>query len=109
MSESLSATDIVLILGAVGVLVGVVGTWAVAVINALNRTVHKVDDIATRTAVIEGHVNSAATAALSKERASQTEIDRLHELVADQKQVAALLAQQVSAGTDKPAKKATER
>ena len=87
-----TATELVTLLAALGGLVAGIGAVIVNVIVA-SRTSAKVDGIATTTKVIEGHVNSSATAAAALIASSERERLELRRQLADQKETAALLAQ----------------
>jgi len=75
-------------------LIGAIFTGIVSVINALkNRRVEDgVEAVRRTTAVIEGHVNSASTAAKGREEAARKEIEVLTATIADLKATAVALA-----------------
>ena len=74
------------------VLVPIIGTVVVNIIIAL-KTNDKISEVSAKADVITGHVNSAATAANAKIDAMEKEIIALKQLVVDDKEKAALLAQ----------------
>ena len=94
----MNTTDIILIIGAVGTLVGVIGGVIVKIIEAkMNRTLIPVKEqmavVATKTDVILGHVNSAATRDAGIIAAKDVQIRLQQQIIDEQKQTAALLAQ----------------
>lgn len=74
------------------ILVPIVATAIVQIIVAL-KTSSKISEINTKADVITGHVNSAATAATAKITALQAEVASLRQVISDDKEKAALLAQ----------------
>lgn len=92
-----TASDILAIITAVGVLVGLIGTNIVNVVVSM-RTSKEVAKVASKTDVIEGHVNSAASASAAQIEALLKEVRTLTAQLAD-KEKAAALAQQALATT----------
>lgn len=97
--EAFTAPVIVALLAGVAALVTALGTAVASVIVAV-RTSRKVDEntritqtVASDVKVVEGHVNSAATASAMREAAYQKEVAALNQTVAELKQTAVLLAQ----------------
>lgn len=78
------------ILVAIPAILTVLGVIIVNVITALKKTVDQVKETAGK---IEGHVNSAATAAKGKIEGLEKELVLMRETLAENTRVAALLAQ----------------
>ena len=102
-----TASEVVMFIAAIGVLITGVGAVIVNIIVAL-RQGHKVDalgtaveQVYTEAKVITGHVNSAATAAAAKIDALQRELEQIKISAAEMKTTAALLAQSASQKPDK--------
>jgi hypothetical protein len=76
-------------------IIGAVSAGAVSIINALKsrRVEDAMSQLSAKAAVIEGHVNSASTAAAAREEAYRKEVATLHSTVAGLHETAALLAQ----------------
>lgn len=84
MTSGYTATEWVTLMGAAGILVGLIVTGIVSIITAL------------KVAKIEAHVNSQKTAMEEQAKARMRENDLLREMLEDRKQQAALLAQAVA-------------
>lgn len=84
----MTATD----LTAMGILVTTIGAVIVNIIMAF-RTNTKVNEVSAKADVITGHVNSAATASTAKIDSLEKQVLALRQLVSEDKEKAALLAQ----------------
>ena len=89
-----TASDIVTILSAVGVLVGIIATNVINIINAR--------ELKAAVGVVSNHVNSAASASVTKIETLQNELKGLHATIAEGKQTAALLAQSTATNPPPP-------
>lgn len=91
----MSAAEIITIIAAVGGLVTILGGVIVNIVSAMRQeSKAALDKIEAKTEVIAGRVDGAATASVAKIEGLQKEMALLRETVADQKQVAAVLAAQ---------------
>lgn len=93
MNTTFDIPTITVIIGGIVTVIGVLGPAVVTIIAALRRVEGITTTVAVSAAKIEGHVNSEKTAADGRELALRREIELLRELLATQKQTAALLAQ----------------
>lgn len=89
---NLTPSDITAITIAAGALLATFMTGIVNILSVL-KTNKKVDDVIKTQEVIAGHVNSAATASLTKIEALQKEIESLKTTIAQEKTTTALLTQ----------------
>ena len=74
------------------ILVPIIGAVIVNIIVAL-KTNNKVSEVSAKADIISGHVNGAATTANAKIESMTREITELKQLLSDNKEIAALLAQ----------------
>lgn len=112
-----TAPEIIAIFAGFGVLVTAIGAAIVSIIVTL-RTSAKVDvgtaisaansqalsEVKSKADLIEGHVNSAATAAAAKIEALQSEVVALTKVLSENKAIAALLAQSAASAPAAPPK-----
>jgi hypothetical protein len=87
---SFDSGDIVIVVGAVGVVI-------TNIIAAL-KTNRAVSEVSAKADVIAGHVNSAATSQAKTIDGLRAEVSLLREMLAEKTQVAAVLAQATSDG-----------
>ena len=89
-----TATDIVLVITALGiVIVNIVAALRTNV--KLNENTGKTNEILTKASIIEGHVNSKETKYVEQINSYQREIETLKATVIEKNRVAELLAQSV--------------
>jgi len=81
------------IIGGVVAIITAIRIAAVAIIRALRVRDDVLREVGTTVATIAGHVNSEKTAADERAKAKDREIVLLREMLANEKQTAALLAQ----------------
>ena len=106
----MEATDIILIIGAVGGLVTIIGGVVVRIIDARLASVKtELTAVASKTDVILGHVNSAATRDAGIILAKDGQIRLQQQLIDEQKQAAALLAQAATTKNGGPVQPAAPR
>lgn len=92
MGESFTATEVAAFVAAIGVVITAIGAAIVNIIVALKQG-RKLDDVKAESKIIAAHVNSAASASVTKIEALQAEIKNYAKQTADMKETAALLAQ----------------
>jgi hypothetical protein len=97
--SEVSIPVLTVIIAGVVTIISAVSAAVVVVIKALRERDTVLQTVSTSVAKIEGHVNSEKTAATEQARAKDREIELLREMLAQQKQTAALLAQSTAAHT----------
>ena len=87
------------LIGGVVAIITAIRIAAVAIIRALRVRDDVLREVGTTVATIAGHVNSERTAAEERSKAKDREIELLREMLQQEKQSAALLAQAAAART----------
>ena len=97
--SEVSIPALTVIITGVVTIIGAVSAGVVVVIKALRERDAVLQTVSTTVSKIEGHVNSEKTAATEQARAKDREIVLLREMITQQKETAALLAQATASHT----------